>query len=351
MRWLLIVVFPLTPQWGGDMEVRIDDGKRSVLPEVAIGPDVAKNSEKRAPMAMRASLFDFQLKEQKGAARKFWNKLVIDRPVVASYASPPAAHGVIVPQLAKFDVTNADKNTGTKLVETLRTMDWPASGRLGYGWSSAEIPMYVATKAEYWGAVAFLSTRLLRTFLKECPRWTYSYFSAARWRGLRNLPIQGGVRASVIWAWSTSGGVAAKRGFSKKYNAHEKLTGSTTERRRTCSLGATTPSPCSFTISATSRTTRRKQGLVHAGSAWAPTLAAVAMKQMKKTGTTKMARTIARFPEGSIHNKSLLLHNDVETSYYTGQHTSWPRHSAELLKQSKYTHHNSHRRSRRAIQI
>ena len=117
--------------------------------------DRRQNSSKLVTMMKTSSPVSDQQKEQKDAVRKHWNKFVIDNGLAsASSSSPPAPRGVVVSDAAKYDIYKADKRMGNKLVETLRTMQWPSSGRIGLGWVSPDI--------------------------KEWPRWTYSHITAAK---------------------------------------------------------------------------------------------------------------------------------------------------------------------------
>ena len=85
------------------------------------------------------------------------------------------------------------------------------------------MPIGPESDQEHWKRVTHLAAKMLDAYLRLNPSWTYSRISAARGKQMRDLPIQGGVGGSVVWAWSRAGGVAAKVGFGRKFNAHNKL--------------------------------------------------------------------------------------------------------------------------------
>ena len=128
-----------------------------------------------------------------------------------------------IPDDKKYTSSPVTPAIGMKVMEAVSRLSWPASGRCSIGWQAADQPIAPETDPELWRKITSLAAKMLDAYLKLNPQWTYSRITAARGLQMKDLPIQGGVGGSVFWAWSKVGGVAAKVGYCRKFNAHNRL--------------------------------------------------------------------------------------------------------------------------------
>ena len=87
------------------------------------------------------------------------------------------------------------------------------------GWRSSEAPTSSDPKGPLWRALTSAAGKITNEYLLSNPRWTYSSLSMAKGANIKELTMQGGVGGNLIWAWALKGGIAAKIGHSKKFNA------------------------------------------------------------------------------------------------------------------------------------
>lgn len=199
----------------GGSEARIDDVAATVASEAAFTPCLPSSSasKRRNPDPVAG---------KEGPDITSWNKLV-NKPLDLHKASAGSKKLDQIPDDKRYTTSTVTPALGRKVMEAVSRLSWPYSGRCSIGWQSADQPIDPASDPELWRKITHLAAEMLDPYLKLNPLWTYSRITAAKGPQMKDLPIQGGVGGSVMWAWSKAGGVAAKVGFCHKFNAHNRL--------------------------------------------------------------------------------------------------------------------------------
>ena len=183
---------------GGTLEARFIDGGSDNPLEAAFEPFVPDSQSSSSPASSIS-----------GLGKTPWNQTKVVQKSI--------------PNDMLYQVTFAPAAAGRRLVELLKKVSWPEQGYHFIGWRGSEVPTSSDDTGPPWRAITTAAAKIADEYFRENPRWTYSLLSMAKGTKIEKLTTLGGVGGNLLWVWALKGGVAAKIGHSRRFNAQGRL--------------------------------------------------------------------------------------------------------------------------------